>query len=161
MRLPLPAQGCTLDGLHLTRLYTVEDKYSFLRSEVALRQRIMENSHDIFDANRGASVQLYRDVVGPLFDSVSPLLKPLMWRHHAASASHLHVRDLFLWATLIGNKVAHGRIILHDHQLHHYHHHHHTTTTTPPPHHHTTATIKITTLPQITPPRTEVLLDWL
>ena len=49
----LSLPGCTLDGLHLARLYAIEDKFRFLHSEPGLNERIHNRMDDVFDASRG------------------------------------------------------------------------------------------------------------
>ena len=49
----LSVPGCTLEGLHLARLYSIEDKFRFLHSEPGLNERIRNRVDDVFDANRG------------------------------------------------------------------------------------------------------------
>lgn len=96
----LSLPDCRLEGLQLARLYTVKDKYGLFRSDGELARMIQEHLHMIHDDKRGASIELYHTVVQPLFDSLSPLLASMM-----CSSDKPQMNDLFLWATLVGNRA--------------------------------------------------------
>jgi hypothetical protein len=91
---------CSLEGIHLARLYAIEDRYNFLRLDPMLQRRISDASHDVFDLERGGSIRLYHAITLPLFESFSPLLGGVM-----GSGSQPLIRDLFIWATIMGNRA--------------------------------------------------------
>ena len=101
--------GCpdfTVRGVNLARLYQLaEDKYSILRADAELQQRMKERLKEISETARGGdsgepanSYALFKEVVGPFLSSYVPELGPVLY-----ASDETGYRDLFLWSVVIGD----------------------------------------------------------